>query len=379
MRDDAVLITGHYAKSRRRASIHEIGDALWRRGFAVSFVTVGYSPLSRLVRDVRLKEVPKDEIRRVVEFAPRRRSFVWRTWWHPANLRIGPANALAAALYRRYGEFDLGPAEELVRRASLVIIESGAGLLLAERVRRINPGCRLIYRVSDDVRVLKCHAAICEAERTGAQIFDLVSAASPLLAADLPEGTRRAVHPHGFNGVPLREASSSPYAATRRKNAVSVGTMLFDPALVLEAARLFPDVDFHVIGSTRLRGRSNVVTHGEMKYGDMLPYVKFADVGLAPYRLGPGMDYLAHTSNKILLYTAARLPVVAPLRLVRGREHVFGYDGSKESIKRAVGGALAYERARIGAADRTDWDCMVANLLADAGYSGEDRAAAGEN
>jgi 2-beta-glucuronyltransferase len=368
MHNEAAIITGHYAMSRRRASIHEIGDALWRRGFTVSFITVGLSFLSYVIGDVRLGQISPPEIGKVRETGPRRHSFVWKTPWHPANARIGVINAVLAPIYERYGDLSLGPGEDLVRRASLVIVESGAGVLLAARIRRLNPSCRLVYRVSDDVRVLECHGAIVKAERRFGELFDLVSVASPLLAALLSNHRNLVVHRHGFDPKPLDAAVDNPYRPGS-KNIVSVGTMLFDEGVIRTAAEISPSVNFHVIGNARFEAPPNVTLHGEMKYCDMLPYVKFADVGLASYRLSESMEYLADTSNKMILYTAARLPVIAPSVLANGRSNVFGYDTGRPSLAEAIKNALQYDRSLIAGVTHPDWDQFAGCFLSDAGYA----------
>jgi 2-beta-glucuronyltransferase len=118
--------------------------------------------------------------------------------------------------------------------------------------------------------------------------------------------------------------------------------MLFDPTFFQSAAAHFPDVDFHVIGcGGTFEAPSNVLVQPEMKFADTLPYVKYATIGVAPYRPAPGVEYLADSSLKLAQYEYFALPAVCPLFAAGDVPSRFGYDpGNEASIREAISGAL---------------------------------------
>jgi 2-beta-glucuronyltransferase len=155
-----ILISGHYYGSKRRAGFHHLADAYWNAGWDVTFVTAAISSLSRLRGDYRFAYPVREEANRLVAVRERLASFVLLTRTHPGNLRLGFANRLSTPWFARYARVPLGPLEERVRGADLVVFEGTAALLLVERVRELTPGGRLVYRASDDLRVLGVHPLV---------------------------------------------------------------------------------------------------------------------------------------------------------------------------------------------------------------------------
>src|SRR5215475_4722876 len=170
-----ILFSGHYLGSKRRAGFHHLAEAFWNLGWDVTFVTAAISALSRLRGDYRFAYPVREEANRLVPLRERLASYVLLTRTHPGNLRLGVANRLSAPLFARYARVPLGPLEEQLRAADLVVFEGTAALLLVERIRNLAPDARLVYRASDDLRALGVHPLILEAEAAAIPLFDLVS------------------------------------------------------------------------------------------------------------------------------------------------------------------------------------------------------------
>ena len=167
----AVLVSGHVYPSKRRAGFHFIAEALHAAGWEVTFFTAALSKLSRLKKDYRLDFLSDHPPNRLESIREGFRSYIWYTNWHPANLRSAFFNVLSRPIFSRYGSLPLGEMEDVIRSADLLIFESSPGLLLVERFKQLNPGARRVYRISDDLRFLRNHPLVIEAEEKLAPQF----------------------------------------------------------------------------------------------------------------------------------------------------------------------------------------------------------------
>lgn len=364
-RPGALLFSGHYYASKRRANFHFLADALVRLGYDVTFVTVQISPISRLRGDARFEYPVRAEANRRVEKAPHLASYVWFTPFHLFHLRAALADRLTAPLAGLYAALPMPGLEPVIAGASLILVESTGALLLIDRIRRLNPAARLVYRVSDDVRNLGLHQAVVDAEERVAPRFDLISAPSRYSVRRFGYLPNVRLHPHGIDAMVFDQPHPNPFDGPR--NAVSVGHSFYDPDLVAHAAELFPDWSFHVIGRVpRTVDRPNVRWYGEIPFARTVPYIAHADIGLAPYTFRPGAETLADSSLKMMQYSWCRLPTVAPDFATRpDRPHVVGYrPGDRESIRRAFQAAAAIDRSRIDRSGIRSWD-DIARAIAD--------------
>ncbi len=364
-RPRAVLFSGHYYASKRRANFHFLADALARQGYDVTFVTVQISPISRLRGDPRFDYPVREEANRLVPKAPHVASYVWFTPFHLFHLRAAIADRITAPLGRLYAALPMPGLEPVIATAKLILVESTGALLLVERLRRLNPSARLVYRVSDDLRNLGLHQAVIDAEDRVAPLFDLISAPSRYSVRRFGYLPNVRLHPHGIDSTMFDRPWPNPYAGPR--NAVSVGHSFYDPDLVGHAAELFPDWTFHVIGRVpRGADRPNIRWYGEIPFAETVPYVVHADIGLAPYQFRPGAETLADSSLKMMQYSWCRLPIVAPDFATRpDRPHVVGYrPGDRDSIRRAFAAAVGMDRAAIDRGTIRSWD-EVAHAVAD--------------
>lgn len=287
-----VLVTEHCLESKRKAGFHWLADAFWRAGWEVVFHTVTFSCLSRLRKDYRLAYVTGRATNRIRWLRERLGSYVWFTPWHPADLRLPLLNHLSRALFARYGELPLGEIEPFVAEADLVVFESSAGLLLFDRFRRLNSHGRFVYRVSDDLNLLRVHPLVREAETRYGPRFDLISCPSDYIYRRFAQLSNAALHPHGVRKDLFDKCKFNPYPSGSY-NLVFVGASHLDRDFLSIASELFPNWTFHVIGPlSHIPKRPNIVAYGEISFENTIPYVKFADIGLQITSYAPSAESL---------------------------------------------------------------------------------------
>lgn len=359
-----VLVTGHYLESKRQAGFHWLADAYWRAGWEVIFLTTAISWLSWLQRNYRMAYPVRREAQRLRWVRPGLGSYVWFTPWHPVNLPWGGLNALTAPLFARYGAFSLGAAEALVRNADLLIFESKPGLLLYERCKRLNPQARYVYRVSDDLRLLRSsHPVVVQAEERYAPQFDLVSVPSAFLFQRFRHLPHAALHHHGIRKDLFERDYPNPYGGAWETHLIFVGTSHFDHDFLYKASASFPRWAFHIIGPiARLPRRANIFAYGEMPFLETVPYVKYADIGLSTRVHTPATESLTD-SLKILQYTYCALPIVLPAHLRSPRPNTFYYTpGDAASIRQALLAARHFDRSKVVKDDIRSWDEVARDL-----------------
>jgi 2-beta-glucuronyltransferase len=365
VRSRIVLLTGHYYESKRRAGFHFLADAFHRAGHQVLFVTTSLSWISRLGGDPRFVYPVMRERGRVRHLRERFDSYVWFTRWHPAHLRNRVLNRLATPLYRRYGELGLGEVENHVRQADVFVIECGPPLLLVDRLRRLCGSASLIYRVSDDQRLLHHHPLLLEVENRVAPLFDLVSSPSEFLHRRFQHLPQAALHRHGVEKERFDSPRPNPYTDPSVVNCVFVGNAYLDVDFIDRASTLFPEWRFHVIGAfAELPARANIIAHGELPFDQTIAFLQHASIGLTTLSYRFGAESFTD-SLKTLQYTYCRLPIVAPEFLRSMRNNIFYYTPSDDhSIKRALESAVGFDRTRVAPNDVASWDDVAENLLA---------------
>jgi 2-beta-glucuronyltransferase len=357
-----VLISGHYLLSKRRAGFHWLAFAYESLGWDVTFVTGCISWISYARRDPRFQYPVLEERNRLVRIRERMASYVWFTPWHPSDLRSGMLNALSSTLFRRYARFELGEARAPLARADLIIFESFPGLMLFDEVRALNTRARLVYRVSDDLRMMRTHPVVSEAEAHAAPQFDQVSVVSQYLYRKFEGLPRLTFEPHAVAKEYFDRETPNPYEP-RTVNVVWSGNWSFDVDFIERASRLFPDWRFHIIGQVgALPARGNVIAYGEIPFADTVPYMQHADIGLCNRPMKASVEALTDTL-KVLQYTYCRLPIVTPEFLRTSRTNTFYYRlGDDESIRRAMLDALAFDRSRTDRSSIHTWPELAARL-----------------
>ncbi len=333
-----ILVSPAYLGSKRRIGFHHLARAYRSLGWDVVFVTAPISFLSRVRGDYRFEYPVREEANRLVHVDDGLASFVLMTRWHPGNLRLPSANRLSSELFRRYARLPLGALAELLPETDLVVFEGTAALLLVPRFRGLAPRARIVYRASDDLRRLRVHPLLLQAEAETVAQVDLTSVPTPEIAAALGRYGPVHVHPPAIDKEALDRQTALPYGGGPA--AVFAGVSpLFDYETLAAAARLAPHVAFHVVGLPPREMPANVTFHAEMPYDDVVPYLQHATYALLFFP--PGYPSLGQ-GNKVAQYSYCRLPIVAPSFFETDRPNMCVYDvGDEGSLGRALAAAEA--------------------------------------
>ena len=315
-----VILTGHFPIQHRRGSILWLSDEFQKDGWHVTHVTVGYSWISRLKGDRRLKSLPERPRSGITDISPRLRAVFGYTPLHPFSTRSDTLDALLRPFHRSFGFYWAQRLREHLQTADLVLIESGPPILLAPFARRFAPNAALVYRINDDTRLLGRPHWVTSAEERYAPLFDRISTASPYLARRFKDHPTLAMDPMGLAKDRLTRDHPDPYGPARAtKEAVCAGTTQFDLDAVRRIAVARPDWRLHILGHLRKAPPAdtpkNILFHGEQSFDTTLSYIAHADIGLAPYRDAPGVEYQTAHSNRMLLYRHFGLPILGPNRL----------------------------------------------------------------
>lgn len=368
------FFTVHDATSPRKVDFHFWAEELVGKGIDVDFITVGFSPLTHLKRSGRRYQPPFNEWQDVrshitnddVENVGQLRRYLWRAPFHP----MGAGALLNKALDGIFSLYpNLMPRKLLTEIADsdICIVENGAGLLLVPRLKSLMPKAKFIYNVCDRIETLGYHPSILRAENTALKIFDKIRVPAQVMENDFATqgvGTKAVYIPHGLHKTAFDAPVSSPYKS--EKNVVSVGDMLFDADTVRLLAEKFPDWTFHLFGrkSEIPSAPKNIIIYGERPFDFIIPYIKHADIGLAPYRRATNADYLSQSSMKMIQYTYCQLPILAPIFASTGRAHVCAYDlDDTNSLERAMNKAITYDRSTINISTVMGWAETIECLL----------------
>ncbi|MCC8933955.1 hypothetical protein [Rhizobium sp. 'Codium 1'] len=360
-----LVVSGHhFADAPRRVDLHFMSDQLREEGAAVDFLICRLSPLSRFIGDGRYKHALTRPINTWFRLDERLEEFVWFAPFHPINLRYGWLNAVVAPLYRRYGHFLPKAVTERLSSYSHIVIESGPSPLLTRYLRRHAPKAKFIYHAADRLETIRVHPCIIEELNATLPQYDQIRIMAEAMRSDFAAQDRVVFVPHGISKGLFEAAATSPYRGQR--HAISVGDMMFDAGMIETLAVANPDWTFHLFGKKALplQPMANIVVHGEVPFATIVPFIKFADVGIAPYRSGAGADYLSQSSLKMIQYSYCHLPIVAPRFAAAGRDNVCAYEpDDQESIRAAFERAKVMDHLTIDTSGICDWEEVVDRLF----------------
>jgi len=359
-----VLVTSHYLESKRKAGFHWMADALWRSGWDVLFFTESISWLSWVRHDQRFQYPIFREANQLRQVAPRLASYVWLTPFHPINLRWSPLNRLSKPVLSLYRHFALPRVQARLAGADLFVFDSTHGLFLFERFKKLNPGARFVYRVSDDIGMMRHHPMVAANEARVAPRFDLISVPCDAIQRRFAHLPQVILQKHGLRKELFDVPRPNPYRGAG-PFALYVGYDYFDHDFLRRALRLFPTWSFHVFGAIAgLPAAANLTTYGERPFDEIVPYLQHADIGLQTRSYCPGAECLTD-SLKMHQYTYCGLPIVAPRFLQTGRPHVFNYEpGNDGSIRAALEAAARFDRRRVPRNEVRTWQGVVDRLVA---------------
>lgn len=354
-----LIISAHDYRSRRKAGIHFVASELAKLG-TTRFFSCRYSFLSRLRHDTR-KSI--DKLANKMTIHDGVECYLWKTLIHPFNFRMPMLRFIENFLYRIYVGQPSNVMEEWIKEADTIFFESGISPIFFDLVKKLNPAARTIYVASDNLDTIHVADYVQRAFDRVAPQMTMLCLKSRFMAAVMPASNNKYVIPHGFDFTIADHADPSPY--DDGQHAVSLGSMLFDPAFIVSASNSFPKITFHVIGSG-LKAQpgygENVRLYEEMSHVETLPYIKHATFGVAPYDSSQVPDYLADTSLKLMQYDFFKLPAVCPIKVAGDYSTRFGYEpGNTESVIRAINAAIKAPRVSCG--KPLAWSEAVARML----------------
>lgn len=358
-----VLVTHHAADSDRKTGFHFWADLLSAKGVNVDWLTVGFSNLTALKKDPRSCRGPYNQWTPLVKNL---RKFVWKSLFHPANFNNNVVNLLAWPVFSLYPCLMPAELKSGFSDADLFIVECGVAVTLTEKLSALCPDAKIIYIVSDRYSVTQYHPMVPHAAQKFMPYYDVIRINSSAMFADFPESAPVVYLPQAINKKLFDAPMENPYGGTR--NAVSVGDMQFDPVAIETLAKQYPDWKFHLFGrkSRITKELLNVIAYGERPFNEIIPFIKYADIGIAPYFHAEDSDYLSESSLKLVQYTYCKLPIVTPLFAAKGRDHAMGYDSSnvRQTIGAAFQRAMIYDRDMIDKSSVLDWEEMLERMMA---------------
>ncbi|KPF41201.1 hypothetical protein [Rhizobium sp. AAP43] len=360
-----LIVTGqHFADSPRRVDLHFMAEQLLEDGDHVDFLVCRLSPISRFIKDGRYEQAMRYPANRWETFRERLEQFIWFAPYHPINLRNRLLNALVMPLYCAYPQFLPKAVLGRLPNYTHVVVESGPSPLLTRRLRRFAPEARFIYHAADRLETIGTHPCVGKQLAATIGLYDSVRIMAEAMRSDFPADAPVIFLPHGISKDAFDRAVSNPYAGPR--HAVSVGDMKFDADVIDVLARANHDWTFHLFGKKALplERLPNIVVHGEVPFDIIVPFIKHADVGLAPYRDGDGADYLSQSSLKMIQYSYCHLPIVAPRFAAAGRDHVCAYDPADPgSVCAAFEKAKAMDHLAIDTSSIRTWKQVVDTIF----------------
>jgi 2-beta-glucuronyltransferase len=341
-----VILTSHvFLRGYRKASIHFVARQWAERGHQVRFVTIGHSWLTRLKDRPRFHALSKAQANRFETVEPNLYAGAYLPPLHAFSSNNRVLNRVNEVAFRLYGSYLPAFARKAVAEADLVVIESGSALSFFDYVRKLNPRARTLYFCRDLLRSVGAAPVLQRMQEEAIRRFDVTCVPSQRLGALLPPGGRIRVIPQGVDTTLFDRDYASPYEPGSI-NAISVGNMLFDQAAVDQMVVVAPEVTFHVFGATwRGAPLPNIVIYGERDFESIVPYIRHADIGLAPYRLTADEVYLAESSLKLSQYSYCRLPILLPDLIPFARANGIAYrlDGETD-WRQKIDAALSMPR-----------------------------------
>lgn len=362
MSGNLLVLSGHDFRSDRRTGVHFVTEAAKTYFTKRSFFSLGYSFISKMKGDPRAllgDRVNKWETHDGVK------SYLWDTGLHPFNLKIPIVQQAMAYLYKLYAVLPCRQLDQAIESADVVMLESGLAPMFIPRIRAVSPTTRIIYFASDLLETIGVHPIVERTLQKNLARVDLIRIPARAIAPAFQSQSAKVRHaPHGVSVDQLTQPMVSPYRGTRR-TICSAGSMLFDPSYFSAVAPLFDDVDFYIIGSG-YKGDlgGNVKLLDEMTFDATLPYVRFSDAVVAPYRESTASSYLAETSLKLLQASFYGIPSICPHFAVGDDPLRHGYTAGNGAS------AIAATRAALGTArvpvmqNAPTWDRVAEQLFA---------------
>jgi 2-beta-glucuronyltransferase len=360
-----VILTSHvFLRGYRKASIHFVASRWAEQGHQVHFVTIGHSWLTRLKDRPRFAALSRNQANRFETIEPNLQAGAYLPPLHAFSSNNRILNQINDLAFRLYGSHLPRFIRQPLAEADLIVIESGSALCFFDYARRLNPSATTLYFCRDLLRSVGAAPVLQRMQEKAMGRFDLVCVPSQRLGALLPPGGRVRVIPQGVDAALFDRDYPSPYLPGSR-NALSIGNMLFDQAAIDQMAAAAPEVTFHIFGAGwQGKPLPNVVIYGERDFESIVPYIRHADIGLAPYRLTADEIYLAESSLKLSQYSYCRLPILLPDLIPFTRANAIRYRLDGETAWREkIDAALAMPHSAAFSEGILTWDDVSGQIL----------------
>lgn len=360
----------HLYEQRRKGGMHWLCESFRAMGWNARFITCDYSYITKLKGDRRTEYGRLSGLNKLHRVADNLETGVVYSPYH----QLGRAGSLPGRMLNMLtGHYPWpmgGVVQSFAAGSDLVLVESCGALTYLAHIRKVTKA-PVVYRVSDNIRVIRPVPSLLRAEAAALQLADVVSVASDYLAKQFqPTGAHICKHPMGLDKFTFDRPVANPYGDSKATHVVISGSSGLDTAALRTAAQCFPDWQFLVFGSTKDSFNApNVVYKGEVPFVDLVPWVKHANIGFAPYLQTDGFEYQAEHSNRLLQYTYSGLPSVVPAQLCSAaKPHFFGYGvpHDAKSVSQAFINARNFNRELVPRHTVLDWKQVAQAVLSDA-------------
>jgi 2-beta-glucuronyltransferase len=370
-----LLLTGHFYSSKNKAGFHHIANALMMRGHKVYFCTCPNSFLTFL------KNNDKKECLNIMKSA-------WQPFIHNGVYQTSYISLmhnysrkyllldLKILSYFNLCIFQMGFCKIFGDiKFDIIIFESGVGLFLFNKLKKLNPNAKFIYRVSDDLEIYKANYELLKQEKNIVAKFDKISTPIENITIRLSSIDKKCnikTQYHGINKQIFDKVElyyNNPYI--KKRNLVFVGANLnkgfFDWEFLDIASNVCPEYNFHIIGQIddiyNRPLKNNIFYYGKIPFAETVPYIYYADIGLHIFGNYAKNMAVFGKSLKFIQYTYNRLPIIAPKHLNLKDKHVYSYDYEEKSIFNAITSAMNHDRSQIDRKWIWDWRELVEDLI----------------
>jgi len=337
-----LFLTVHLFMSKRNANFHHLAKACANNGNEITFCTVPNSINTLIQRSDNRKE--------------RVKSFYYSLF--PKILNNIEITSYISLLYPLNNTpfingllnffFQYGYSSSFKRKFDYIIVENGIPLLLVEKLKKINPNAKFIYRVSDPIKKDVGWKGFLELESKIIEQFDLISTPASLITKKLKEqypNVKILTHYHGINKKLFLKQYKNPYMEHygERKNFIFVGASKLDIEFLKIASKISKNYLFHIIGPFNpIIENENIIYYGEMKFEETIKYIQYADVCLQTLIKFPYSKMYERTL-KFTQYSFYKKPIIAPKHMELKENNVFTYTNEVTSITIALKDAIAFD------------------------------------
>jgi len=225
-------------------------------------------------------------------------------WWLPKSMtKLIIKHTINSAKNINFKDFDI------------IILESGNATLLK---KLITEDKILIYRQSDSMKeLLNKNPVLWEVEDEVIERADLIFVVSKYFKSRIPEKHRNKtiIVVNGFN-IPKKISAISPFPKSS-KNVVYLGYAPIDFGTVKFLVENNPKVNFHIIGRglkpieiLKLRKFHNFKHHGILNAQAYLPFMKYCDLFIVPYKESH-LTKVTGLTSKYLLAMYFKKPIIS--------------------------------------------------------------------